>query len=261
MKRSVAFMSPDAWPEGIGRRRPSMTVRFTPVLREAVKASLQARRPCRAFAPPSPGRRAGGLPACLRHGSPRRIRRESPALPANINRLFTAKGKKSVCGLRTGPASVCRSRAPVSRESITGSLRLHLDLGVRMKFGVPWSVKGIRPEARETAREAARRSGMPLGEWLNSVILQQATPMTTRVSYGDDMSSVHERLDDITRRLEQFTRSAPAAQARPTTAAPSARPQRRPDRAADRAPRPAHRPIGPIAAASRNTRRSIKSRA
>ncbi len=47
-------------------------------------------------------------------------------------------------------------------------------VGVRMKFGVPWSVKGIRPEARETAEEAARRSGMPLGEWLNSVILQQA---------------------------------------------------------------------------------------
>ncbi len=43
-----------------------------------------------------------------------------------------------------------------------------------MKFGVPWSVKGIRPEARETAREAARRSGMSLGDWLNSVILHQA---------------------------------------------------------------------------------------
>ena len=42
----------------------------------------------------------------------------------------------------------------------------------RMKFGVPWSVKGIRPEARESAREAARRSGMSLGEWLNNVILE-----------------------------------------------------------------------------------------
>ncbi|MBI1204723.1 MAG: hypothetical protein GC182_19655 [Rhodopseudomonas sp.] len=77
-----------------------------------------------------------------------------------------------------------------------------------MKFGVPWSVKGIRPEARETAREAARRSGMPLGEWLNSVILQQAED--DDLPYGDDMSSVHERLDDITRRLEQFARSTPA---------------------------------------------------
>ena len=43
-----------------------------------------------------------------------------------------------------------------------------------MKFGVPWSVKGIRPEARETAKEAARRSGVSLGEWLNSVIIDQA---------------------------------------------------------------------------------------
>ena len=43
-----------------------------------------------------------------------------------------------------------------------------------MKFGVPWSVKGIRPEARETAKEAARRSGMSLGDWLNAVIIHQA---------------------------------------------------------------------------------------
>jgi localization factor PodJL len=43
-----------------------------------------------------------------------------------------------------------------------------------MKFGVGWRVKGIRPEARKTAEEAARRSGVSLGEWLNAVILQQA---------------------------------------------------------------------------------------
>src|SRR5262245_35865463 len=39
-----------------------------------------------------------------------------------------------------------------------------------MNFGVPWNVAGIRPDARETAKEAARRSGMSVGEWLNSVI-------------------------------------------------------------------------------------------
>ncbi|MBS0534133.1 MAG: SEL1-like repeat protein [Proteobacteria bacterium] len=83
-----------------------------------------------------------------------------------------------------------------------------------MKFGVPWSVKGIRPEARETAKEAARRSGMPLGEWLNSVILQQAADLDDdEDSYGHDMSSVHERLDDITRRLDQFSRKGPEAYA------------------------------------------------
>ncbi|MDY6963159.1 MAG: hypothetical protein SV862_14830, partial [Pseudomonadota bacterium] len=83
-----------------------------------------------------------------------------------------------------------------------------------MKFGVPWSVKGIRPEARETAKEAARRSGMPLGEWLNSVILQQAGDFDEEDAYGAaDMSSVHERLDDITRRLDQFSRKGPEAYA------------------------------------------------
>ena len=68
-----------------------------------------------------------------------------------------------------------------------------------MKFGVPWSVKGIRPEARETAKEAARRSGMSLGEWLNSVILQQAARgrrggaarADDDDSDGDELSGVH----------------------------------------------------------------------
>ena len=39
-----------------------------------------------------------------------------------------------------------------------------------MKSGGPWNLRGLRPEAREAAREAARRSGMSVGEWLNSVI-------------------------------------------------------------------------------------------
>src|SRR5664279_861623 len=91
-----------------------------------------------------------------------------------------------------------------------------------MKFGVPWSVKGIRPEARETAREAARRSGMSLGDWLNSVILTQAEEDGVQApshAYEDDesqaheLSAVHHRLDDLTRRIEHFTRSGPAAYA------------------------------------------------
>jgi hypothetical protein len=34
-----------------------------------------------------------------------------------------------------------------------------------MTSGVPWQI-----EARETAREAARRSGVSLGEWIDSVV-------------------------------------------------------------------------------------------
>lgn len=87
-----------------------------------------------------------------------------------------------------------------------------------MKLGVPWSVKGIRPEARETAREAARRSGMSLGEWLNNVILHQAAEDGS--DYDDDevdgreLSAVNQKLDDLSRRIERFARvSGPAAYA------------------------------------------------
>ena len=47
----------------------------------------------------------------------------------------------------------------------------------------PWQVKGIDPEARETAREAARRSGVSVGRWLNSVILDQAAAEGVAPSY------------------------------------------------------------------------------
>jgi localization factor PodJL len=89
-----------------------------------------------------------------------------------------------------------------------------------MKFGVPWGVKGIRPEARETAKEAARRSGMSLEDWLNSVILLQATQQGLPTPapgdadvHGEDLATVHQRLDDLTRRIEQMTHSGPAAYA------------------------------------------------
>lgn len=89
-----------------------------------------------------------------------------------------------------------------------------------MKFGVPWNVKGIRPEARETAREAARRSGMSLGDWLNTVILQQAAASGLTAhddddedSYGEELVGVHQRLDDLSRRIEHFSRTGPTAYA------------------------------------------------
>jgi localization factor PodJL len=39
---------------------------------------------------------------------------------------------------------------------------------------VPWHVKGVRPEVREAAREAARRSGLSVGAWLNLLIIDAA---------------------------------------------------------------------------------------
>ncbi|WP_395651488.1 hypothetical protein, partial [Brevundimonas sp.] len=40
-----------------------------------------------------------------------------------------------------------------------------------MSAAAPWSVKGIDPKAREVAKDLARRSGMTLGEWLNTMIM------------------------------------------------------------------------------------------
>ena len=92
---------------------------------------------------------------------------------------------------------------------------------------MPWNVKGLRPEARETARQAARRSGMSLGEWLNGVILEQAAEVGVRApghddkddaTYAGELASVHERLDDLTRRIGQFTRTAEKVTRRPRRA-------------------------------------------
>ena len=103
-----------------------------------------------------------------------------------------------------------------------------------MKFGVPWSVKGIRPEARETAKEAARRSGMSLGDWLNSVIIQQAEqagvqspPLADENFHGGDLAAVNHRLDD----LAAAHRAARAARARGLRA--ETHPQRARSRRAD----------------------------
>ena len=44
-----------------------------------------------------------------------------------------------------------------------------------MRPAVPWSVKGIEPEAREAAKQAAQRAGVTLGAWLNQMILEAGT--------------------------------------------------------------------------------------
>ncbi len=68
-----------------------------------------------------------------------------------------------------------------------------------MKSGGPWNLRGLRPETREAARDAARRSGMSVGEWLNNVIRQDdddyAEPMRS-ADYDDDEDNWR---DDIRR--------------------------------------------------------------
>ena len=88
-----------------------------------------------------------------------------------------------------------------------------------MNSRVSWSVDGIDPSVRERAEAAARRAGMSLNDWLNSTVGEPAPP-----SYGApseprpampagkcrDVADIHQRLDSITRQIEQISRPAAA---------------------------------------------------
>ena len=112
-----------------------------------------------------------------------------------------------------------------------------------MTSGVPWNVKGIRPQARLTAKEAARRSGLSVGEWLNSVIIESAIeegvrPGGRRPIYEDDLdvvgdeferrlplddddaalAAVNERLEGLTRQLQHLARLGAAPEPSRSTA-------------------------------------------
>src|SRR5262245_61997980 len=87
-----------------------------------------------------------------------------------------------------------------------------------MKFDFSWSVKGVRPDARRMAEEAARRASLSLSDWLNAVILQQAAtqgikapPTRYNVEETDDPANLYPRTDDPP--LEQVTHSGFAAYA------------------------------------------------
>jgi localization factor PodJL len=88
-----------------------------------------------------------------------------------------------------------------------------------MKPGGPWSVKGIEPEMREAAKNAARRSGMTLGEWLNSAISDQADGATdgqtevgsmattaTNQTPSESFDRAAARLEDIAQQLSRIAR-------------------------------------------------------
>ena len=66
-----------------------------------------------------------------------------------------------------------------------------------MNKAAPWSIKGVDFDARDAAREAARRAGMSLGEWLNDVISEQARDMGVSIDDVDEDG----RLEAVTARL------------------------------------------------------------
>ncbi len=83
-----------------------------------------------------------------------------------------------------------------------------------MNSRVSWSVDGIDPSVRERAEDAARRAGMSLSDWLNSTIGESAppsfrarpsAPVQAYARETRDVADIHQRLDSITRQIEQIS--------------------------------------------------------
>ena len=80
-----------------------------------------------------------------------------------------------------------------------------------MNKAVPWNVNGVGFDAREAAREAARRQGKSLGEWLHGVIADHASQL------GVEEAEVlgQDRVDAVTSRLERMSARASSFERRP----------------------------------------------
>jgi localization factor PodJL len=88
-----------------------------------------------------------------------------------------------------------------------------------MNSRVSWSAEGIDPSVRERAEAAARRAGMSLNDWLNSTIGASASPdfhvpqdpprAPLPSQDAKDVADIHQRLDSITRQIEQISKPAP----------------------------------------------------
>src|SRR5260370_6157201 len=99
-----------------------------------------------------------------------------------------------------------------------------------MNSRVSWSVDGTDPPDREGADAAPRRAGMTLSDWLNSPIGESAPPAFRSAPYDErpampsqesrDVADIHQRLDSITRQIEQISQPRPRGEPAPRSEAP-----------------------------------------
>lgn len=68
-----------------------------------------------------------------------------------------------------------------------------------------WTVRGVSPETRTAAKQAARRSGLTLGAWLDREIRLRATESLQEGQLAPSMGEgTSETMNAILRRLESL---------------------------------------------------------
>ncbi|PPQ34193.1 hypothetical protein CCR94_00035, partial [Rhodoblastus sphagnicola] len=83
-----------------------------------------------------------------------------------------------------------------------------------MSKAVPWSIKGVDFDARDAAKEAARRDGLSLGEWLNRAIADHAA----ETGADDQEFDADERLEAVAAQLARLSREAETDTRKPRAA-------------------------------------------
>lgn len=68
----------------------------------------------------------------------------------------------------------------------------------------PWQVKGVSYETREAVRRAAKRAGLPIGEWVNQTLHRAATEELTGsrnlpAKIEDQLAAISDKLDELGR--------------------------------------------------------------
>src|ERR1700720_2747420 len=89
-----------------------------------------------------------------------------------------------------------------------------------MNSRASWSVEGIDPSMRERGYAAARRAGMSVNDWLNSTIGDSTPPNFSATAEQQpqnperrDVADIHQRLEAITRQIEQNSPPPPRGDA------------------------------------------------
>jgi localization factor PodJL len=86
----------------------------------------------------------------------------------------------------------------------------------------PWQVKGVNHETREAVRQAAKRAGLPIGEWVDRALRHVATEELTGrntlpANLEDQLAAISTKLDDLRRPWWQRFRPEAAQRAQRRT--------------------------------------------